>query len=239
VESRQIGDDRCVADADQEFDSRATDRLTLFSDAVVAIAITLLAIDLPVPTGDTLSAFLTSVRDNIGHYGAFLLSFGAIAGAWSNHHDVFQHTVRIDARLRRLDMTWLLLIVLTPFATRLLTSHGNPTTSVHALKFGFYALVQALESWSLLAMLRYMTSNGLSRGLPARTVATVTRQEYILIAGFALSIPVLFVTTWGWLLWFAVPLALGQWHRSHRRQRSDEDKNEPRQSARQPRKPAE
>jgi uncharacterized membrane protein len=193
------------------FDSRATDRLTLFSDAVVAIAITLLAIDLPVPTGDTTSAFLTSVRENSGHYGAFLLSFLAIAGAWSYHHDIFQRTRRIDARLRQLDMAWLLLIVLTPFATRLLTAQGHPTTTVHALRFGFYALVQAAESGILLTMLRYMTARGLSRDLPEPMVKHVTTQSYLLMAGFILSIPFLFATYWAWLLWLVVPNAAGRW----------------------------
>src|ERR1700677_2151260 len=114
-------------------DSRATDPLMLFSDAVVAIAITLLAIDLPVPGGDTVPAFFSSVRDNSGHYWAFLLSFGSIAGAWGNHHDIFRCTRRIDARLRQLNVAWLLMIVLTPFAARVLTARGHQTGDEHAL----------------------------------------------------------------------------------------------------------
>ncbi|HEY6496229.1 MAG TPA: TMEM175 family protein [Trebonia sp.] len=208
-----------MPDNDQEFDSRATDRLTLFSDAVVAIAITLLAIDLPVPAGATTSAFLASVRDNWGHYGAFLISFLAIAGAWSNHHEVFKRTTRTDARLRHLDMMWLLMIVLTPFATRFLTAQGHPSTTVHALRFSFYALVQVAESAILLGMLRYMTAHGMSRDLPEQTVRDVTTQACLLMAGFTVSIPVLFVTYWGWLLWFVVPFAISRWLASRRKPR--------------------
>ena len=83
-----------MPDDELEAESRATDRLTLFSDAVVAIAITLLAIDLPVPEGGTVPLFWDSVRHNGGHYAAFLISFFAIAAAWRDHHDIFKYVRR-------------------------------------------------------------------------------------------------------------------------------------------------
>jgi hypothetical protein len=43
-------------------------------------------------------------------------------------------------------MAWLLTIVLVPFAARLLTASGHSTLYAHALRFGFYALLQVLES---------------------------------------------------------------------------------------------
>jgi uncharacterized membrane protein len=156
-----------VPAADPEFDSHATDRLTLFSDAVVAIAITLLAIELPVPSSGTTAAFLTSVKDDSGHYAAFLISFQTIAASWSAHHDVFQHTRRVDVRLRQLNMMWLFTIVLIPFATKLLTSPGGESLTVHVFQYGFYALVQTVKAAILLAMLRHMTTHGLSEDLPA------------------------------------------------------------------------
>ena len=186
------------------------ERLTLFSDAVVAIAIALLAADLPVPEGDTVSAFWSSVRRNDGHYAAFLISFFVIAAAWSDHHDLFRYTTRADPRLRTLNMTWLLAIVLVPFATRMLTASGHPALDVHALRFGFYALLQVLEAGALLAMLRHMVSRGQAPGAPRPVVTGMARQCHVLMAGFGLSVPLFFVTTDAWLLWVIVPLLAGQ-----------------------------
>ncbi|HEY3879708.1 MAG TPA: TMEM175 family protein [Trebonia sp.] len=198
---------------DPELDARATDRLTLFSDAVVAIAITLLAIDLPVPAGGTTHAFLSSVWGHRYEYLAFLLSFYTIAAAWSSHHDVFQATRRVDPLLRKLDMGWLLTIVLVPFATRLLTSKGSEGLIEQALQFGFYSLLQVLKSGLLLAMLRYMTGHGLADDLPPSVARTAAKQSLELMLAFGLSIPVFFFTTWGWVVWIAVPVLNGFWSR--------------------------
>jgi uncharacterized membrane protein len=138
-----------------EAESRAADRLNLFSDAVVAIAITLLAIELPVPEGGTVPRFWESVRHNGSHDAAFLISFFVIAAAWRDHHDIFRYVTRVDSRLRMLNFGWLLMIVLNPFATRLLTTPGHDTLQVHALRFGFYALLQVLASAAMFAMLAH------------------------------------------------------------------------------------
>ena len=213
-----------VPESDDELESakRAVDRLTLFSDAVVAIAITLLAIDLPVPEGPTVSAFLSSVRHYDGHYAAFLISFFAIAAAWRDHHDIFRYTKRVDSRLRTLNTFWLLMIVLNPFATRLLTVPGEETLYTHALRFGFYALLQVLESAIIFAMLAHMMSHELAPGAPRRVVTDIARQSYNLILGFGLSIPVFFVTTYAWVMWIVVPLFVAWWRRLHRRNRGPE-----------------
>jgi len=111
------GETRLVPDDQPDYESRAADRLIFFSDAVVAIAITLLAIDLPVPEGDTAPELWSSIRQNDGHYASFLISFAVVAAGWGNHHDLFRYVNRIDSRLRTFDMAWLLMIILMPFAT--------------------------------------------------------------------------------------------------------------------------
>jgi uncharacterized membrane protein len=202
-----------VCDGERGFEARAVDRLTFFSDAVVAIAITLLAIDLPVPDGDTVSEFWSSVRHNSGHYAAFLISFLVIAAAWSHHHDIFRYARRMDSRLRTLNTAWLFMIILNPFATKLLTSQGNKNLYVHALRFGFYSLLQVLASAVLLVMLRHMISHDQARGIREPVVADNAWRTYGLLVGFGLSIPVFFVTTYGWVVWIAGPLLV---HRLYR-----------------------
>jgi len=197
-----------VAEDAQELESRAVDRLIFFSDAVVAIAITLLAIDLPVPHGSTLHAFWSSVHDNGLHYLAFLVSFYSIAAKWTNHHDAFRYTRRMDSRLRWLNMVWLLMIVIIPFATRLLTEPGHQSLDVNALEYGFYALVQSLGAAIMIIMLRHMAAHRQAPDMPPLTLTSLAWQSYVLALAFGLSIPVFFATRYGWVVWIAVPLLL-------------------------------
>jgi uncharacterized membrane protein len=186
--------------------SRSTDRLIFFSDAVVAIAITLLAIDLPVPGGSTFSAFWHSVQDNLQHYIAFLISFFVIAASWTNHHDAFAYVTRVDPRIRTLNFSWLLTIVLNPFATKLLITSGSATP----LRFSFYALIQLLSAAVLFNMLRHMTSAGLVPDAPDGAMREMILHTYGVMIAFGLSIPVFFLTSYGWTLWILAPIVIGR-----------------------------
>jgi uncharacterized membrane protein len=198
-----------------DYESRAVDRLAIFSDAVVAIAITLLAIDLPVPEGNTVSAFWASVQRNDGHYAAFLITFVVIATTWGTHHHIFRYLKRADRRLRVINTVWLLAIIVNPFATKLLTSSGPETLDTHSLQFGFYALVQALESAAVLAMLQRIISHQLAPDAPRPDVTDMVWRSSSVMVAFALSIPVFFATTYAWVLWIA-GLLFGQLHQLRR-----------------------
>jgi uncharacterized membrane protein len=200
-----------VSDDERRFESRATDRLVAFSDAVVAIAITLLALDLPVPTGTTMSEFLRSVGNNIEHYVAFLISFVVIAAAWRRYHTVFRYIERVDAQVRNFNVLWLLMIILNPFATRLLTTPGQSAVGPRALQFGFYALLQVLSSAALLLTVHHVTARGLqASGTPRLTETQNDWESYGVMLGFAVSIPLFFVTSNAWVIWIVVPLVVGQ-----------------------------
>jgi uncharacterized membrane protein len=206
-------------------ESGAADRLIFFSDAVVAIAITLLALDLPVPTGITVHELLSSVVDNADSYLAFLISFVVIAAMWSQHHHVFRYAERSDAWLRTLDLCWLMMVVLNPFATRLLTSEGPDTAGTHALRWGFYAVLQMLASVTFLAMVHHMISRDLQApDTPPSLIGDAGWRNAGSLVGFGLSIPLFLLVRWAWVLWIAAPLLVGEIARRRRRhQRAAEE----------------
>ncbi|WP_052390459.1 TMEM175 family protein [Streptomyces sp. NRRL B-24484] len=206
----------------RKFEARAADRLVFFSDAVVAIAITLLALELPVPEGATVAAFRSAVREDLDHYTAFLISFVAIAAAWGQHNRAFRYTERTDERLRTVNACWLLTIVLNPFATKLLTTEGDDTDTV-GLRFGFYALLQFLAHASVIAMERRMTAQQLrDPDVPPEMIEAGDPVLYGLLLGFGLSVPLFFATQYAWVLWIVVPVTAGRISR-HRTRKATAD----------------
>ena len=70
-------------------------------------------------------------------------------------------------------------------------------------------------------MLAPTLTHGLAVGPPRRMAIDIGWQSFNLIIGFGLSIPFFFVTTYAWVLWFALPLLVARW--SHRRRRRDRE----------------
>lgn len=96
------------------------ERMILFSDAVFAIAITLLAIELKVPaivTDVTDHKLLESLNEMIPKFIGFLVSFLIIGQYWTTHHRLFGFVVNYNLRLMWLNLFFLLAVVLMPFTT--------------------------------------------------------------------------------------------------------------------------
>jgi uncharacterized membrane protein len=107
------------------------ERIILFSDAVFAIAITLLVIEIKLPTfpGKTGSIsyheFVEGLQEKIGEVLGFVLSFAVIGQFWTNHHRLFGFVNGYDNKLLWLNLHMLLWIALMPFSTHLNMTYGN------------------------------------------------------------------------------------------------------------------
>src|SRR5689334_21447135 len=78
---------------------RETDRLEAFSDGVIAIAITLLVLQIQIPTHAADVAAGELWRTLVGlwpQYLGYFISFATIGIMWANHHTIFRHIGRTD-----------------------------------------------------------------------------------------------------------------------------------------------
>jgi uncharacterized membrane protein len=98
-------------------------RIEAFSDGVIAVAITLLALDLHVPN----PAAPGSLADHLGGqwpgYAAFVVSFLTIGIIWINHHAMLRRLVAVDHVVLMLNLVLLLTICVLPFSTALMAQY--------------------------------------------------------------------------------------------------------------------
>lgn len=115
--------------------TRGYDRLVNLSDAVIAIAVTLLILPLVDAAGDLRSTPPAEfLADNMQQLLLFVLSFVVIARFWLMHHQIYRLIDGYTLRLVWVNFAWLLSIVFLPFPTELL---GQGTT-VGAVTSGLY-----------------------------------------------------------------------------------------------------
>ena len=88
-------------------------RLEAISDAVIAVAITIMVLELHPPHEPTLPALLGLWPQ----FESYVISFGFIATYWVNHHYLFHHLKRVDEKVLWSNMLLLFLLSLIPFAT--------------------------------------------------------------------------------------------------------------------------
>jgi uncharacterized membrane protein len=97
------------------------ERLILFSDAVFAIAITLLVIEIKIPEVPrnelTDNHLLHKLAELIPKFIGFLISFLIIGQYWMVHHRMFGFVINFNPRLLWLNIFFLLTIALMPFST--------------------------------------------------------------------------------------------------------------------------
>ena len=150
---------------------------------------------------------LASVSEHTYEYVTFLISFYVIGSHWRVHHRVFRYVARADGPLVRLDLLWLLLVVLQPFMTRVV-NEGD----LDLLRFAAYAVAQALQLSVMAVMIVVISRRGWFE--PAAPTS-LTHRGYIhsltVAAGFLVSIPAyLLIGSWAFALWALVPMVVGR-----------------------------
>jgi TMEM175 potassium channel family protein len=123
-----------------------TGRIEAFSDGVIAIAITLLVLDIKVPRDLPESvSLLGALLAQWPSYFAFATSFATIGIMWINHHRMFSLIQRADQMLLVLNGLLLMCITIVPFPTSLLAEYlGESQERTAALVYSGTFFVTAI-----------------------------------------------------------------------------------------------
>lgn len=154
------------------------DRLNAFTDGVIAIVITIMVLELPVPEGGGLRA----IEPVLPLLGAYILSFINVGIFWSNHHHMLQSAKRVNGAVLWANLALLFCLSLVPFIIRWIDEAG--ITAWPVAGYGF-VLVMAAITYMLLerALMAAEGENSMVRKAIGRYV-----KEWVSFGGYALGI---------------------------------------------------
>ncbi|WP_407510112.1 TMEM175 family protein [Elizabethkingia anophelis] len=179
----------------QEFQ---VERLAFFSDAIFAIAITLLIIEFKVPhvtresTYDQVLGELSELKYN---FLALLFSFGLISMFWIRHHFLFKHIHNYNGPVIRLNMLIMLTIIFFPFTTTFYADSVE-NFAVFTLAFRLFALNNILAALSIFALSYYVfvAHKELSYSIPEHYKRKFFSDNLFLASMFILLLTLTFFT---------------------------------------------
>ena len=192
-----------------EKDALGFERIVFFSDAVMAIAITLLAIDLKAPetasavSGPLLAEYLRGIAPRIM---SFVISFTVVGIYWMAHHRNFHEIRRYDNRLLMLNLIFLLFIALMPFVASLLGQFGIQPLGVIA-----YAATVAGTGYAISAIWWYASNQHrlVDANLEPFLIRSRNLVGLIIPTVFLISIPCALINPFlGIAVWWTSPFIL-------------------------------
>ena len=154
------------------------ERLTFFSDAVFAIAITLLVIEIhvPHPADGSDTAWLQAMLELTPHFVGFVLSFFVVGALWVAHHRVFGMLRHYDPRIVWPNLLLLMAVAFMPFSSSLMSTH--PTERVPEWFYAGNLLVAGLLQHMLFR--RALKAPFLREDIEDETVAMTLRRTLAL-----------------------------------------------------------
>ncbi len=122
------------------------DRVAFFSDAVFAIAMTLLVVGIAVPVVDA-DQLGDALRDLRAEFVSFFVSFVVIGYYWSAHHRFFANLKRVDSGFILINLGYLAAIAFAPFPTALIGKYESEPVSVilYAVTIGVASFLETVE----------------------------------------------------------------------------------------------
>ena len=162
------------------------DRLSAFTDGVIAIIITIMVLELPVPHGNSLAALKLALP----LFGAYALSFINVGIFWVNHHHMFHLAKRVDGRVLLANLFLLFWLSLVPFVIRWIGE-----VAISPMPVAAYGIILTMASIGYLLIERALIAaepgqSALDDALGSK------KKEIVSFILYMIGIPLAFVWVW-------------------------------------------
>jgi TMEM175 potassium channel family protein len=189
-----------------------TARLEAFSDGVFAIAITLLVLEIRVPSPAETAAgrsLLPALGRLWPSYLGYVLSFVTIGIMWANHHSIFHHVRKADRYFLLINVVFLMCISFLPFPTALLAEYlPEPEGRRTAVAAYSATLVVIAVAYNVLWWYAVSGERLLDPAADRDAVGTITQRYHLGPLAYAISFGLAFVNAWASLAVHGVLAAL-------------------------------
>ena len=173
-------------------------RVEALTDAVIAIIITIMVLELKVPTDGTLASFMTTGPILI----AYAFSFINVGLYWNNHHHLFHITEKIDGRVLWSNLFLLFWLSLVPFVIRWLdeSAFSSGATATYGIVLGMAAISYSLTERAIIACNGRESAVALAIGSDWK--------GWTSLGIYAVAVPLAFVNRWAAIALYMVVIAL-------------------------------
>lgn len=185
------------------------DRVAFFSDAVIAIAITLTVLEIKIPelgTNATLKQIFAQYNQSIIlHFLALAVGFWTIGNLWMRHHALYEYIVNYNEGLIRFNLFFLLSIMLLPISISFVFSANQP----FHLKFLCYFINLFLCSftYSLMVFVIFHKKNNFSSLSDKKKIKELKQESYTGTTAFFIATFLLFLNvSWYYLAFLLIPV---------------------------------
>ena len=172
-------------------------RLESFSDAVLAIIITIMVLELHVPEHSTLDALAETLPTLL----TYAISFSIIATYWNNHHHLLRNTHRIGPSIMWSNFFFLFWVSLIPFLTRWM---GDFYTE--SLPAASYAILLAMSGIAYNILQRAIVKTGGDPDIDERIGNNAKGRVSLVL--YIVAAPLAFVTPW---IAYAIFVGIAAW----------------------------
>ncbi|RDI68199.1 TMEM175 family protein [Nocardia pseudobrasiliensis] len=181
-------------------------RIGAFADAVLAIAITLLVIEIKRPEGEQLAdphALATFLWHERASFLAFVLAFSLLWSVWRRHHTLIYEVHRLDRHTLAWHAPLLLFAAVLPYSTAVF-GHAPDNKLAICLFAATAAPLFASEG-----VVKELAARGsiLTEATTPADLRSSADASYAVAAVFAITVGLAWVTPYVWILWFLAPLS--------------------------------